>query len=524
MPILRWALVVAALAATATPATAATLTVAGEAEPDSLDPALAYQPESWQVLANAGEGLVGYRREAGSAGAEVAPALASAMPELASGGRRMVFRLRADARFGPPENREVRPSDVKASLERLFVMRSPGRALYRGIRGAAAYERTGEGGIAGIVARDGEGVLELRLARPEPRLLHALALPFAFVVPRGTPATDRGSAGTASAGPYRVAAYARGTRIELERNPRYAAGGAGPAEGPERITVELGVPFEDAARRAGAGEVDYVQTRPTDDEVAAASRAGARVRRHPEASTYYFFMNTRRAPFDDVRVRRAVNLAVDRRAMAAAFGDQAAPTARVLPPVVPGHRDAGEVAAPDTAAARRLVRQAGAAGATVTVWGNTREPSASVTRRMARTLTAIGLRPRVRLWDRRALLAELADPGAPSGIGYARWRNDFPDGADWFSLLLSGSAIRPGANLNYALLDDDGVNRLIARAEATWDPALRAERWWQVERAVAALAPWVPIANGVRTDVLSPRVGGYVAHQLYGFLWMRARV
>ena len=88
------------------------MTVAAEDDPDSLDPALAYAPESWQVLVNAGEGLVAYRREPGPAGAEIAPALAAALPAVSDGGRRLVFRLRDDARFGPPVDRPVRPSDV----------------------------------------------------------------------------------------------------------------------------------------------------------------------------------------------------------------------------------------------------------------------------------------------------------------------------------------------------------------------------------------------------------------------------
>src|SRR5690606_23384416 len=169
----------------------------------------------------------------------------------------------------------------------------------------------------------------------------------------------------------------------------------------------------------------------------------ARVVRHVEGVTHYFFMNTRRPPFDDARVRRAVSLAIDRRAMAAAFGGEAVPTAQVLPPGVPGHLDEA-TPGPDLAAARALVRRAGARGARVQVWGQTTEPSPAVTRRLAATLDAIGLRPAIRLWDRSALLAALADPGAPSQIGYARWRQDFPDGSDWFGLLLSGAAIRPG--------------------------------------------------------------------------------
>ena len=122
------------------------------------------------------------------------------------------------------------------------------------------------------------------------------------------------------------------------------------------------------------------------------------------------------------------------------------------------------------------------------------------------------------------MLAALADPGADSQIGYARWQQDFPDGADWFPLLLSGSAIRTGANLNYALLDDSRVDALIGRASRLWDPAARAAAWKAVGKAVAQRAPWAPFANSVRTDITSRRVSGVVAHQLYGFLWMKAGV
>jgi peptide/nickel transport system substrate-binding protein len=514
----------AALVAAATPAAAATLVVASESEPDSLDPALAYAPDTWQILVNSGEGLVAFRREAGPAGAEVVPALAAAMPAVSDGGRRLVFRLRADARFGPPADRPVRPSDVKAGIERLFAVGSPGRGLYRRISGARRFERTREGGIAGIVARDGAGEVEFRLTRSDPAFLRVLALPFAFAVPRGTPATTAGSVPPASAGPYRVAAYARGRLIELERNPGYAPGAAGGAAGgPDRIQVRIGVAAEDAAGMVADGRADYTQSRLSPARAAAAGASGARVQRHVEGTTYYFFMNSRRPPFRDPRVRRAVNLALDRRAMAATFAGEAVPTAQVLPPGVPGHLDE-PVPAPDPAAARDLVRRAGAVGAPVEIWGQTGEPSPALSRRLAATLRAIGLRPRIRLWDRSALLGALADPGAPSQIGYARWRQDFPDGADWFGLLLSGSAIRAQGNLNYALIDHDGLDRLIARASGTWDPALRARRWSAVERAARSLAPWAPVANSVRTDLVSARVDGYTAHQLYGFLWMRARV
>ena len=521
------ALVVAALGGVAAPSLGATLVVASENDPDSLDPALAYAPESWQVLVNAGEGLVAYRRSAGAAGAEVVPALAARMPVIGDAGRRLTFTLRSNARFGPPANRAVRPSDVKASLERIFLAGSPGRGLYRSIKGATAFEAAPTGaGIAGITARDDSGELAIALTRSDPAILRVLALPFAFVLPKGTPSGDQSEAVVASAGPYRVSGYRPGEAIDLARNPAYAAGAAGPAAGgPAAIRVDIGVGSDDALARVAAGRADYVQARPSPAQIrVAAGDSRDRVWRHVEGATYYFFMNTRRAPFGDIRVRRAVNLAIDRAALAKAFGGEAVPTAQVLPPGVPGRRAIDPAPDPDLARARALVARSGATGATVSIWGPTGEPAPTVTRILERALDRIGLRAAPRLWDRSTMLATLADPAAASQIGYARWQQDYPDGADWFPLLLAGAAIRAGSNLNYAQLDDARVDALIDRASGTWEPAARAAAWRAVGAAVAARAPWAPFANSVRSDITSRRVGGVVAHQLYGFLWMRADV
>ena len=84
--------------------------------------------------------------------------------------------------------------------------------------------------------------------------------------------------------------------------------------------------------------------------------------------------------------------------------------------------------------------------------------------------------------------------------------------------------MRDGANRNYSLLADPKLDRLIDAAARCWDPAERAARWAQVDRAVRARAAWAPFANSVRTDIVSRRVGDYVASPVYGFLWMRAQL
>jgi peptide/nickel transport system substrate-binding protein len=501
-----------------------TLGVTAEENPDFLDPGFAYDADSWQILANTGNGLVAFRRAPGAAGAEVVPDIARDLPRVTDGGTRYEFVLRHGVRFGPPVAREVRPSDVKATLERLFLAHSRGAPLYAGIVGAEALARSGRGELAGVDADDRSGRLVIRLSRADPSFLTALALPFAFVQPKGTPPVDQSTSPPAATGPYRIAVYEPNRRIVLERNPEFTPWSPDVPRGEvDRIVVRLGVPDRQALDLIGRGEADYTQSRVRPGLLTPSVRARVAVRRSVEPSTYYYFMNVNVPPFDDVRVRRAVNLAIDRRAIARLFGGQAAPTAQVLPPSVPGFRRR-PVPRPDLRAARTLVRRARATGARVRVWGHNLEPSPAVTRYLADVLRRLGFVVTVRILDKPTLLTTLGDRRTRAQIGYARWSQTLPDGADWFGLLLDGRRLRTSGNLNYSYIDDPELNRLIDRAERTADPRRRAAAWDAVERAVAARAPWAPFANSVRVDVTSRRVRGYVHHPAFGFLWALASV
>ena len=137
----------------------------------------------------------------------------------------------------------------------------------------------------------------------------------------------------------------------------------------------------------------------------------------------------------------------------------------------------------------------------------------------------IGLRPQRRLWERSSLLATLADPAVGSQIGYVRWQQDFPDGADWFPQLLAGGAVQAGANRNYALLADPKLDRLIDAGRGGVGPG----------RARRALGPGGPRRRGRgRPGRPSPTACASTSCRaawattsrspVYGFLWMRAQL
>ena len=337
---------------------------------------------------------------------------------------------------------------------------------------------------------------------------------------------DQSAKPPVATGPYEVTSYQPNREIVLQRNPNFQQWSPDIPNGHvDRIDIKLNVTAGQALADVADGRADYTQSRiPLSRAGPLADKGKVLVHREVEAATYYYFMNVNVAPFNDVRVRRAVNYAIDRRKIASLFGTEAVPTEQMLPPSVPGYRKVDPYPGPDLPRARRLVDVAGATGSKVTVWGYNTEPSPSVTKYLAAVLRSLGFQVRERFLDKAVFLDTVDDRRTRAQIGYARWQQDFPDGVDYYDLLLNGRNITAQGNLNYSYMNDPRLNRMIDDAREIADPAARAAAWAGVERAALSLAPWAPFANTVRTDVTSPRVNGYVYQQTFGFLWMKAWV
>ena len=450
MPV-RVVLSILALLIVAAPAHGATGTYGLTSRPDYVDPALSYTLEGWSILAATHTPLLTYEHVDGDAGTRLIPALVEGMPEVSADGRTYTLRLREGLRY--TDGREVRARDFEHTIKRVLNLESGGAAFYLGIRGADAYVKKGRAraDISGIVTDDASRTIRIDLTEPDGSFPFVLAMQFAGLVPAGTPFENLSRRPPPGVGPFRIASSGRRTLV-LRKDPAFAVPGL-PQAALDAITVRYG---------ARHGTVD-VHIDPPPRRL----RTGDRYHERDTASTYYFFLNERLRPFDDVEVRRAVNLALDKPALARQFSGLFTPGCTFLPPKIPGYeaRDCpyGDPnGAPQVDRAREMIRAAGAEGARVTVYGNDESPSRGVTFAYARMLRAVGLRPRVRIVDAGVYFTTVGNRRTRAHTGFANWFQDFPHPRNFF-FLVDGDSIQPTNNQNFGNVDDPELNALFDR-------------------------------------------------------------
>ncbi len=144
----------------------------------------------------------------------------------------------------------------------------------------------------------------------------------------------------------------------------------------DRIAMEVIRNQEAQVNELQDGRLDWLFDPPPADLMTEleAGAGGVQVRDEPTISTYYFWLNTQRAPFDDPKVRQAVNYAVDSESLSRIYSGQLTPTNQILPPGMPGY-DKFDLYPHDLAVARRLIREADPTDRRITVWTDSEPPN-----------------------------------------------------------------------------------------------------------------------------------------------------
>jgi peptide/nickel transport system substrate-binding protein len=511
------------------------ITVGYFTQPDSLDPALGLTIPASAVLNQVYLPLLTYKRVEGPGGTELIPGLAAALPHISSEGTTYSIRLRGGLEYS--DGTPVKASDFEHGLKRVLRLGSPGAPLYERIVGAGDYEEQSDSDadIAGIDTDDGSGRIVIRLEQPYAAFEHLLALPMATPVPGKTPFRNMTEEPPPATGPFEFTASEPNRQFVLERNPRFESNGIEgvPPARLDRITVRINADKAKLAEDVLSGKLDYMSDSPPPDLLPTVrERAGDRYEQHPTENTNWFFMNARLPPFDDPRVRQAVNYGVDRRAIGRLFAGQLDVGCSFLPPRMAGYEEdldkrgcpyGDPTEPPDLERARTLVRAAGAEGAKVTVWGYDQWPSREVTQAYAEMLNQIGLKAEPKLVGFAVWRPTIGNAKNRPQTGYDGWPQAFPHPLTFFALIES-DAIRPTSNKNTSNVDDPVIDRSVQRLERQFDLQAATDDWARLNRYVVEKAYLVPYGHRVRGTFVSERIdfkNCTFFHQVYLEDWSR---
>lgn len=414
------------------------------------------------------------------------------------------FTLRQGPTFH--NGRKLTAADVKYSFERLVDPKSasPSANALIDVSGARDFREGRASEIGGIkVEGDSQVSITLETVRPTfPMTLTSVPL---SIVPKEEvekAGADFGKNPVGS-GPFMLEAYRADDRVVLEANPNYFGGR------PRLDAVIFRIMKEEATRDAEfrtenldmltAGDANYGRYR--DDP-----RYRDDIIEVPELFTRAIFFNVRKKPFDDVRVRQAVNYAVDKKVVVEkVLRGKAYPAIGPLQRSSPAFNKDLEGYRYDPARARQLLKEAGLEGGFEMEVVAT-ESGARVLEGFAGFLKDIGISLRVVQLESATVL-ERARSGDFTAVYFSTGGDVDPVGF-LDARLHSRNAGRAG---NVSLYSNPEVDSLLDEAQSITDEARRIELARRVEKIVVADAPWFFFNYNKAVIVHQPWVRGLQA-------------
>ena len=480
--------------------------------PDYVDPQLSYTVEGWEALWNVYTPLLTYKHAKGEEGTQVVPGLAEAMPEISPDGKTYKLKLRPNMKYS--DGTPIKASDFTYAIQRLFKADSGGSVFFEGIVGAKDYADDKAPTISGITADDATGDITIALEDASGTFNNVLALMFAAPVPPSTP-LDKDATNTPppSSGPFMITKVEAPQTMTMERNPNFKtvqdAGATEVADAHvDKITITQNKSNSAQVTGVEQNTIDYMVDPPDADRLAEVkSKFSERFRLDDSINTYYFFMNNKTAPFNDIRVRQAVNYAIDPEALNRVFGGRLHPTQQILPPGMPGYEEYKLFQGPDMAKAKALIAEANPTDRDITVWTNDEPDRKRIGEYYHDLLTQLGFNATLKVVAGDVYFATIGNTSTPDlDTGFTDWYQDFPHPDDFFRPLLNGENILPTNNSNYsqvAIPELDAKMNDLAKQQLTDDVK---KQYAELDKAYMDQAVWAPYGNEQKSTFVSDRI------------------
>ncbi|NEJ19492.1 ABC transporter substrate-binding protein [Rhizobium leguminosarum] len=475
----------------------------------TLDPAIGYDWVNWSMIKSLYSRLMDY-----------APGTPNPVPSLAESftvspdGLIYTFKLHKGVKFS--NGREVVASDVKYSIERAVDPKTqgPGAGFFGAIKGFEDETGGKTTTLSGIETPDDSTVI-FNLSRPDATFLHVLAINFASVVPKEAVEAAAGDFGKkpVGSGTFILKDWTIGQQLVFERNKDYFVKGVPYIDS---FKVEVGQEPLVALLRLQKGEVDIAG-----DGIPPAkfleiknSADGAKMIVDGEQlHTGYITLNTKVKPFDNVKVRQALNMAINKDRITRILNGRATPANQPLPPLMPGYDKSFTGYAYDVAKAKALLAEAGYPDGFETVLYSTNtDPQPRIAQAIQQDLAAVGVKAEVRALAQANVISAGGTEGEAPMIwsGGMAWIADFPDPSNFYGPILGCAGAVPGG-WNWSWYCNADLDKRAVAADSMSDPAKAAERtaaWGKIFTDIMADAPWIPVINERRVVAKSLRMGG----------------
>ena len=497
------------------PATAAqikkggSMTVTYKDDISTLDPAIGYDWQNWSMIKALFNGLMDY--EAGTYNLE--PDLAESFT-ISSDGKVYTFKLRKDVKFH--NGRKLTAEDIKYSIERAVdpKTQSPGQGFFWTIKGFDDMVAGKAAELSGMTVVD-PYTLKIELSQPDATFLHVMAINFAFAVPKEEVEKYGQDFGKhpVGTGAFIMKEWKLGQHVVYERNPDYYK-----TDLPrlDRIVFEVGQEPTVALLRLQRGEVDilgdgipparFLQVKNDPKNADLIIEGG-------QLHTGYVSMNVRMKPFDNVKVRQAVNMAINKERICKIINNRAVPANQPLPPAMPGYDKNYKGYPFDPAKAKAFMAEAGYGdGVTTELYANNTDPNPRIAQAIQRDLAEIGIKAEIKTLAQSTVIAAGGEEDQAPMIwsGGMAWIADFPDPSNFYGPILGcGGAVKGG--WNWAWYCNEELDELAAKADAMSDPAKAKEReelWRSNFIKLMEDAPWAPVFNEQRFTMRADRLGG----------------
>ncbi len=484
---------------------AATITFANDLT--TLDPAVGYDWQNWSVIKSIFDGLMDYKPGT----TELEPDLAESYT-VTDDGLSYTFKLRDGVKFH--NGRVMTSADVKYSFERMVnpATQSPGAGYFGMIAGFDDVAGGKATTLSGIETPDAKTV-NFKLTRPDATFLHLMAINFGYIVAREAVEAAGADWGKkpVGTGAFKFVEWVPGQNITMERNKDYFRAGVPYLD---KVTFAFGQDPTVSVLRLKNGEVDIlgdgIPPAQFTEAMADAANKDLIVEGN-QLHTGYVTLNVTVAPFDNLKVRQAVNMAINKDRIVKLINNRAAPASQPLPPAMPGYNTANKGFAFDPEGAKKLLAEAGVSEITTELYTMNVDPNPRIAQAIQQDLAAVGIKAEIKSLAPAEVIAAGGSGKAPMiWSGGMAWIADFPDPANFYYGIL-GCAGAVDGGWNWSRYCNKVLDERATKADAMVkgdQTAARIAEWQAIFDEASKDAAWAPIFNEKRFTYHSARLGG----------------